>query len=98
MKPLQYAISKKALSDLDEIWRYTVEKWSADQANRYYDLIFGEINYICQKPDTGKPMDHVRKGYRASKVKSHVIFYRVANDVVEVIRVLHQRMDVSKKL
>jgi toxin ParE1/3/4 len=98
MMPLPYILSKKAISDLEEIWLYTVEKWSATQADRYYNLILDEINFICKDVETGKPMDHVRKGYRASKVKSHLIFYRVVNDVVEVVRILHERMDISEKL
>jgi toxin ParE1/3/4 len=98
MKPLPYAISKKAVSDLEEIWLYTVEKWSIEQANRYYSLIFDEIDFICKNVDTGKSMNHVRKGYRASKVKSHLIFYRVTNDVVEIIRILHERMDLDNRL
>jgi len=98
MKPLPYAISKKAVSDLEEIWLYTVEKWSIKQANRYYSLIFDEIDFICRNIDTGKSMNHVRKGYRASKVKSHLIFYRVTNDVVEIIRILHERMDIDNRL
>lgn len=98
MKILPFVISKKAVSDLEEIWLYAVEKWSIEQADRYYNLIFDEINYICRNIDAGKSMDHVRKGYRASKVKSHLIFYRVLNNTIEVIRILHERMDVENRL
>jgi toxin ParE1/3/4 len=98
MKSLPYAISKKAVSDLEEIWLYTVEKWSIEQADRYYALIFDEIDFICKNVSTGRSMDHVRKGYQASKVKTHLIFYRVTNDVVEIIRILHERMDIDSRL
>ena len=98
MKTLPFVISKKAVSDLEEIWLYTVEKWSVEQADRYYNLIFNEINYICRNINAGKPMEHVRKGYRASKVKSHLIFYRVLNDSIEVIRILHERMEIENRL
>ena len=98
MKPFPYVISKKAISDLEEIWLYTVEKWSVDQADRYYNLIFDEIYFICKDINSGKSMEHVRKGYRASKVKSHLIFYRVQNNIVEVIRILHERMDIANRL
>jgi toxin ParE1/3/4 len=98
MKALPYVLTKKAISDLEEIWFHTVEKWSAAQADRYYNLIFDEINFICKDIESGKPMDHVRKGYRASKVKSHLIFYRVVNNVVEIIRILHERMDIDNRL
>ncbi|WP_375303811.1 type II toxin-antitoxin system RelE/ParE family toxin [Niastella sp. OAS944] len=38
------------------------------------------------------------QGYRASKVKSHLIFYRIVNDVVEIIRILHEQMDIDNRL
>ncbi len=42
-------------------------------------------------------MEYVKEGYRAAKVKSHFIFYRKFNDdVIEIIRILHQRMDIEK--
>jgi toxin ParE1/3/4 len=95
MKSLPYLITKKAVADLDEIWLYTVEKWSVAQADRYYSLIFDEIDNICGHPASGKSMDHIRKGYRASKVKSHLLFYRLADETVEIIRILHERMDID---
>ncbi|HEY5461716.1 MAG TPA: type II toxin-antitoxin system RelE/ParE family toxin [Hanamia sp.] len=98
MKPLPFVISKKALADLEEIWLYTVEKWSVEKADRYYNLIFDEINYICRNINSGKSMEHVRKGYRASKIKSHLIFYRVLNDTIEIIRILYERMDIENRL
>ncbi len=98
MKPRPYLISKKAVLDLEQIWLYTVEKWSIAQAERYYSLIFDEIIYICRNINAGKSMEHVRKGYRASKVKSHLIFYRIQNNTLEVIRILHERMDIENRL
>jgi len=98
MKTLPFVISKKAVSDLEEIWLYTVEKWSVEQADRYYNLIFNEINYISKNSTAGKSMEHVRKGFRSSKVNFHLIFYRVINDTIEVIRILHERMDMENRL
>jgi toxin ParE1/3/4 len=98
MKPLPFVITKKAVSDIEEIWLYTVEKWSVEQADRYYNLIFEEINFICKNRDGGKSMEHIRKGYCASKVKSHLIFYRIINDTIEIVRILHERMDIENRL
>ena len=98
MSVLPYVISKKAVSDLEEIWLYTVEKWSVEQADRYYNLIFDEIHYISKNSTSGKSMEHVRKGYRSSKVKSHLIFYRIRNNAIEVIRILHERMDIENRI
>jgi toxin ParE1/3/4 len=62
MKAPPFVLSKKAVSDLEEIWLYTVEKWSMEQADRFYHLILDEINYICRTVNVGKSMEHVYKG------------------------------------
>jgi toxin ParE1/3/4 len=98
MNPLPYVISKTAVLDLEEIWLFAAEKWSIEQADRIYALSFDEIDYICNNVNSGKSMDLVRKGYRTSKVKSHIIFYRVSKNVIENIRILHERMDIESKL
>jgi len=98
MKKLPYLITNKAIPDLEEIWIYTAEKWSVIQADRYYALLFDEIEHICRQPAAGKPMDHVRQGYRASKVKSHLIFYRTFDHTIQIIRILHEKMDIDHLL
>jgi toxin ParE1/3/4 len=98
MSVLPFVISKEAINDLNEIWHYTAHKWSVEQANRYYDLIFEEIRYISKEPLSGRAINDIRQGYRVSKVKSHLIFYKPAIDRVEVVRILHQRMDIEGHL
>jgi toxin ParE1/3/4 len=98
MKTLPYIISKKAIADLEGIWLYTADKWSIDQADRYYNLIIDEIHFICKNPNTGKSMEFVRKGYRASKVKSHLVFYKMEKDTILIVRVLHEHMDIENRL
>ncbi|WP_262249844.1 type II toxin-antitoxin system RelE/ParE family toxin [Parapedobacter soli] len=94
-----YRISKKAIEDLDNIWLYTQENWSIAQADRYYNLLIAEIEYIALNPNTGRDMRGIRAGYWSSQVKSHLIFYKVATDqTVEIVRILHQRMDVTRHL
>lgn len=94
MKKLKYRLSKKAVEDLENIWEYTFDNWSVAQADRYYTLIIDEIEFISKNSYSGKSMEHVKPGYRATIVKSHVIFFRIDNHGhVEIIRILHQMMD-----
>ena len=97
---MRYRISSEAQKDIEGIWLYTSETWSVDQADRYYHLIFDEIEFIAENPTSGKDYGHVREGYYRTKVKSHFIFYRIdeADGVVEIIRVLHQQMDIGNRL
>jgi len=95
----KYRLTNEALKDLEGIWAYTYEKWSVDQADRYYKLIMDEIEYIASNPLLGRSMDHIKEGYRSSKVKSHLIFYRIGLDkTIEIVRILHQRMDVEERM
>ena len=97
---MKYRITNLASQDLENIWLYTFENWSIEQADRYLNLIIDEIEYLAQKPDSGSVFSSVRKGYYRSRIKSHFIFYRIdhKNDVVEIIRILHQRMDIGNRL
>jgi toxin ParE1/3/4 len=99
MSKNQYRISHEAIKDLNKIWFYTLNKWSKEQADRYYDLIIEEIEFIANNFMTGKSAEQTRKNYRVTKIKSHLIFYRKAeNDIVEIVRILHQLMDIKKRL
>ena len=94
---MTYKISREALNDLENIWLYTFKTWSAKQADRYLNLIFDEIEYLSENPNSGKDYSFVRKGYLRSKVKSHFIFYKInlKDSEIEIIRILHEQMDID---
>ena len=95
----EYIISEKALKDLNNIWIYTAENWSVEKANRYYNLIVDEIEYVSENFEITKDFSEVRKNYKYSKVKSHLIFYKKAeNTELEVVRILHERIDIKNKI
>lgn len=97
---MNYQLSKQAVVDLEEIWLYTVKEWSLEQADYYFDLIMDEIEYISKNPKSGKDYSNVRKGYYCSRAKSHFIFYKIniKDEIVEIIRILHQKMDVEFRI
>ncbi len=95
---MNYKLSYEAQNDIEDIWLYTFENWSLEQADRYYQLIFDEIEYLTRNPSSGKEYTHVRKGYFRSKVKSHFVFYKVTLEGIEIIRILHQEMDIDDRL
>ena len=97
---MKYRISHLASQDLENIWLYTFENWLAEQADRYFNLILDEIEYISSKPDSGNDFSHIRKGYFRTRIKSHFIFYKIdkKKKLVEIIRIFHQRMDIENRL
>ena len=97
---MKYIISVEASNDLENIWLYTFENWSQQQADRYFNLIIDEIENISNDPTSGKDYSDIREGYFYSRVKSHFIFYKVnlKKKVVEIIRILHEQMDIESRL
>ena len=95
----EYIISEKAVEDLNNIWIYTAENWSVEQANRYYKLIIDEIDFVAENFETMLDFRSIRKDYRYSKVKSHLIFCKqVENTEMEVVRILHEKMDIKNRI
>ena len=93
-----YLLSPRAAADVEEIWDYTEHRWDADQAERYSRVLQQGIEQIAQDPRRGRRCDQVRPGYRKYSVGSHVIFYRILDEKVEIVRILHQRMDFERHL
>src|SRR3954469_15026609 len=94
-----YGLSPLAERDLEEIWLYTFENWSADQADRYHNQIMAAIEGLADGSRQGRPIDDIRPGYRKLAVASHFLFYRITDaGTIDVMRILHQRMDVSAHL
>ena len=97
---MNFTISKEAEKDLENIWIYTFENWSIEQAEKYLNLVFDEIDYLCLKPNSGLDYGNIRKGYWRSKVNSHFIFYKInkKRNEIEIIRILHEIMDIENHL
>ena len=89
--------SPKAKADLSDIWDYTYAEWGADQAEKYvrdlWDVMQEQTQNLTKSVDIGD----VRKGYRKVRSGSHVIFFKVPKaGIVDVVRILHQKMDFDK--
>ncbi|MDD3687911.1 MAG: type II toxin-antitoxin system RelE/ParE family toxin [Bacteroidales bacterium] len=85
-----------AIDDLDEIWHYTLNKWSEKQADNYYHDIKLACNQIATKPEIGKRYSQIRDSLQGVKSGRHIIFYQqTLSSEIEVIRILHEQMDLK---
>ena len=92
-----YRLSPLAQADLEDIWLYTLENWSLQQADRYQNEIMAAIEALAHGIKTGRPVD-IREGYFKYAAGSHFVFYRQSDSSLDVIRILHQRMDTEAHL
>ena len=93
----QLRLTPLAEADLEEIWHYTLSHWSLEQADRYHRDLVATMDALARGQKTGHVCT-VREGYFKYTVASHVVFYRLTEHTLDVIRVLHQRMDVGRHL
>jgi toxin ParE1/3/4 len=72
------------------------ETYSKARDCRYNELMIDKIIFISEHFQSEKDFDNIRKRCRCTKVKSHLIIDKKSkNDVVEIIRVLHEKIDVT---
>jgi len=91
-------LSPRAQRDIDRIWDHTAVIWGVDQAELYIRQIEAAIRLIAGNPQLGKACDDIRRSYRKYPAGSHLLFYRLVSTHVEIIRILHQRMDFERHL
>lgn len=83
---------------MNEIWIYTSQKWSVVQADKYYDLLIASFNQIVLNPNCGNSYDGVEPGLRGFRVEKHIVFYeQIDTKTIEIIRILHQSMDIESR-
>jgi toxin ParE1/3/4 len=69
----EYRLTPRAERDLEDIWTYTSEQWSAEQAEKYVAALLDAMELIADKPSLGRSADSVRPGYLRRNVAAHVI-------------------------
>lgn len=84
----EYRLTLKAESDLRNIALYGIEQFGVERARRYRDRLKHRFAELAAYPQRYPLVPHIRAGYRRSVCGVHSIYYRLATDGVEIVRVL----------
>lgn len=93
-----YRLTPAAQRDLSSIWDFAQARWNARQAETYVNEIRAAMERIAGDPRRGQPCDDIRESYRRYGIGSHLLCYVERTDGVDIIRILHQRMDPTRHL
>lgn len=94
-----YVISRTARRDLAAIDDYTARHWGDAQARRYIAALWAAFDALAARPRLGRTRPGLPATLRLHKVGSHYVVYRRGPDGrVEIVRVLHQSMDLVTRL
>ena len=94
-----FSLTRKAREDLKSIATYTQKQWGKKQRRIYAKQFDDAFHLLADRPDPGKQCNYIKTGYKKFPNSSHLIFYRSLDDQhIEIVRILHKRMDARSKL
>jgi toxin ParE1/3/4 len=91
-------LTRTARRDLDEIRRFTSERWGRAQWLRYVATLSDALLRIAREPLSGTKRDSLFEGLRSVSVEKHLIFYRPtehARGQIVVVRIIHQSRNLD---
>jgi toxin ParE1/3/4 len=94
----RYVLSPRAQTDLSDIWDYTADRWGLDQAETYTRDLWQRIEAVAARPAMGQDCSDIRAGYCKISCGSHSLFYRLIADGIDIVRILHERMDFARHI
>lgn len=93
-----YFLTNKAIDDLSDIWNYTLETWSENQADKYYWLLLDTFQEIADGKIIGKKYLEIDNQILGIRAGQHIIFYNNNQyEEIHVLRILHSSMDLKNK-
>lgn len=95
MRPIKLTLEAK--SDLKDILKYTQKVWGEQQRKIYKTHFDKAFALLSEFPEGGLRRDELFIGCRCKRVEQHIIFYRLIKDTVEVLRILHSRIDIQSQ-
>ena len=94
----QYILSRNTQDDINELNDFGVEKFGEDQALEYLIGLRSYFELLMKNPHIGKKRIEIKKGLFSLPYGSHIIFYRIFNKHLRIVRVLHGSRYVVKFL
>lgn len=89
-----FRLTQKAQEDLIEIWVFIAQD-DPSAADRHLDRLEEICGLLADSPRIGPARDDIREGMRYFVVDEYLIFYRIVDESIEVVRVLHGRREIQ---
>jgi toxin ParE1/3/4 len=90
----RYRISSLARLDLDEIYDYIAND-KPGATRRRLKKTMDQFSALAKNPLTGQAREDIRLDLRSFSHGSYVIFFRLRQNYLEIVRVLHGARDIE---
>ena len=95
---MRLEITQAALEDLRSVRAYTLETWGSAQEQAHLESIWKRFGEIMADPRLFRFRNDLFKHCQLAAEGKHVILFRVDEDALQIVRVLHSAMDFRKHL
>ena len=89
-----FGITPRAQEDLRNIGRYTLRKWGKEKRDSYLRDLDNRFGWLAQNPKIGKHRLDIEEGYYCYVQGSHLIFYTIGENCINIIGIPHKVMDI----
>lgn len=89
----QLDIKAAARSDLRDIYQYSAAEFGIDAAESYLKGLRASFDRLLDHPFAGRVFTGVNPTVRVLIHRRHQVFYRLEDNLILIVRVLHVRRD-----
>lgn len=88
-----YRLAPAAQADMEDIWLFTAQQWSGEQADRYTDILEDTFDRLLFMPEIVRERDEFDPPVRIHPSAEHLIIYRMEENYLAILRVLGAGQD-----
>lgn len=89
-------LTSEAEADINDTLLYTWQRWGELQRDLYDAALEQALASLVDFPEMGRRFPRLFPGCRIRPVEHHLLYYRIMDDVIEVVRILHERTDPTR--
>lgn len=94
---MRFRLTPKAKADLRAIGRYTLNIWGKTKRNDYLLSLGERFEWLSHNPMLGKFRPELGENYVSYQHESHIVFYFIQGEIIEIFSILHKSMDFPSR-
>lgn len=91
---MQYILAPAAIQDLQELTDYLADI-DLESAERLLNKFENKCRYLVKFPKIGRTYSYIRPDLRGLPLNGHIIFYRLSDETLEILRVVKGNRDLE---
>jgi plasmid stabilization system protein ParE len=95
MTQSKFRLTRRAATDLRDIYDLSVERWGVKTARSYIDKLYAAMRSLKAKDDRAKQRKERSIPFSMIPVEKHFIVYEIIDKTPLVITILHQRRNIE---